>query len=497
MFQLRNPTFDPKVIEKLYFESNLSGYIRAAWEQVEPAITYMHNWHIDAISEHLEAVTKSDIRRLVINIPPGAMKSLTCSVFWPTWVWTHTPSAKFITASFSENIAQRDSYRARRLMESEWYQGMWSDVWQPNQGQWTKKRYLNDQGGLRIATTVGGQITGDHANHQLVDDPIKPLDADNRKVETAALVECIAWYDETLATRVADPKTATRTIIMQRLHEKDLSGYVLAKELGYDHLCLPMKYEPKCVIDMGHRCSLDSETSLGFTDPRTEKDELLWPERFPEEVQIERLKELGARGVAAQDQQRPTPAGGGLFKRDFVKYWKVFPTPPYRMILSWDCSFKDLDSSDWVVGQCWVAKGGSYYLIDRIKEKLGFSGTCAAIRSFRSKWKKTGAILIEDKANGPAVIEVLQKDIAGIIPVNPKGGKWVRAQAVEPLWASGSVYIPDPSIASWVEDFIKELISFSGMDGQTDDQVDAMTQALTYLHEKSTNAYAQAMRNVF
>ena len=238
-------------------------------------------------------------------------------------------------------------------------------------------------------------------------------------------------------------------------------------------------------------------TSIGFVDPRTERDELLWPERFPPEIQAMRLLEMGSRGVAAQDQQRPVPAGGGLFKRSYVEFWEVFPRGNVTFIQSWDCAFKDLDDSDYVVGQVWATKQGQYYLVDQIRDKLSVSATCRAIESLSAKWPRARVKLIEDKANGPAVIQLLKKKLAGLKAINPQGGKWVRANAVEPLWESGNVFLPTPGPQyPWIEEFIAEYVSFSGMDGAEDDQVDAMTQALNYLYNRSMANYRKAMQQI-
>lgn len=250
---------DPRQLERDLCERSFRDFIRHAWRIVEPGTTYLHNWHIDAIAEHLEAVHRREIRRLVINIPPGFMKSLTCSVFWPAWSWTHSPQTKWITASYADRIARRDATRARRLMESQWYQSLWGNRWRPQPDDWTKDRYSNSSAGVRIAVTVAGSITGEHADHQLVDDPVKPLDASNKKIDTGKLLECIEWWDETMSSRVTSAEFTTRTIIMQRLHDRDLSGHVLRRG-GYEHLNLPMRYEPTCVVSVPHKCSLGLET---------------------------------------------------------------------------------------------------------------------------------------------------------------------------------------------------------------------------------------------
>jgi predicted phage terminase large subunit-like protein len=462
-----------------------------AWRQVEPAREFLDNWHIAVICEHLEAVSRGEIRRLVINQPPGSMKTLNCSVFWPAWEWANRPRTKWITASYSDRVARRDSLRARNLMETSWYQERWGHVWKPNKDDWSSIRYSNSQAGFRMATTVGGAAVGEHADIQLVDDPIKPLDAREGKITTAALEANLEWWDGTMTTRVVDPEKSCRVIMMQRLHHADLAGEVL-KSGGYDHLCLPMEAEKPCVVQVPHKCSLQEGTTIGFVDPRPE-GELLWEARYPPHVLKRRHEEMGSpRVVAAQDQQRPTPAGGGTFKREYINFWSVFPVGG-EMVQSWDCSFKDLASSSYVVGQVWVRIRGQFYLVDQVRDQMNVSSTCKAILSMSSKWPKARKKLIEDKANGPAVIQLMKKDVPGLKAVTPEGGKDVRANAVEPLWASGNVFIPSPNIAPWVHDFIEELVNFGAM--RHDDQVDAMSQALTYLYGRTVANYKDAMKN--
>lgn len=486
--------FDPSdlELERSLGSESLREFIEMAWSHVEPAQKMVPNWHIDAICEHLEAVTRGDIKRLVINVPPGTMKSLTCSVFWPAWTWTHAPQSKWITASYSNTIARRDALRARQLMETQWFQARWGHLWRHNPDSWAAKEYRNDQGGFRFAVTVSGSVTGEHADYQLVDDSIKPLDAGTDRIETAALLKAIEWWDGTMTTRMVDVSTCRRVIIMQRLHEMDLAGHAL--EMGYEHLCLPMESEKPCCVQVPHRCSQSPEgTSIGFTDPRA-KGELLFPARFPAEILPDRHAEMGPRGTAAQDQQRPLPAGGGTFKEEWIKYWDLMPRKG-QWIQSWDCAFKDLSSSDYVVGQVWNRVGGDFYLIDQVRGQMDLPSTCKAILDMSLRWPQTRKKLIEDKANGSAVVQVLQKTVPGLVTVDPKGGKTARANAVQPFWESGNVYLPNKEHAPWVKEFEKELIGFGSM--KLDDQVDSMTQALIYLHDHGAiNSYKKAMRNV-
>lgn len=478
-------------------------FIEMAWHMVEPAGELIWNWHLDAVCEHLQACTERKIRRLVINQPPGTSKSIITSVLWPAWSWTHTPSERWITASYADRIARRDSLKARHLLESPWYRARWGHLWEADPSCWTQAEYRNSAGGLRFAVTVAGSVTGEHAGIQLVDDPIKPLDARGDRVETQKLGVVQEWWDETMPTRMIDPATGVRVIIMQRLHDRDLAAHSL--ETGdYVHLNLPMAYEGRCVVTVPHQCSAPESdrgetlppTPLGYKDPRKNEGDLLWEGRFPQTVCDERKHELGSRAHAAQDQQRPVPSGGGIFQRDWVQFYTVRPKPPGggEMTQSWDCAFKGLMDSDHVVGQVWLSVEGRYYLVDQVRDRMSFSATCKAIGSLSAKWRNATRKLVEDKANGPAVIEVMGKRIPGLLPVNPEGGKIARANAVEAIWESGNVYLPDPSIAPWIHDFIEELVAFNGDEGREDDQVDAMTQALVYLYKRSVDAYVAAMR---
>ena len=283
---------------------------------------------------------------------------------------------------------------------------------------------------------------------------------------------------------------------MQRCHQQDLSGHLL-EQGGFEHLCLPVEYEGP-----------GRTTVIGFADPRQEHGELLWPERFGP-MEIETLKvSLGSYAAAGQLQQRPSPAGGGLFKRHWFRYFQprganlppvivklpdgtqtsiVAIEAPVRVdeqIQSWDCAFKDLETSDYVVGQVWGRVGSIYLLGDQVRARMDCPNTVKSVRELSQKWPATLAKLIEDKANGSAVIQMLSHEIPGILPVNPEGGKVARAAAVSPLIEAGNVYLPHPLYAPWVTDFIEECAAFPN--GAHDDQVDAMTQALLRWHMAPT-----------
>jgi predicted phage terminase large subunit-like protein len=439
-------------------EQSLPEFIRQAWHVVEPSTKYTPGWHLDAISEHLEAVSKGQIRNLLINMPPRHMKSLEVAVFWPCWEWIRKPETRWLFASYAGSLSIRDSVKCRRLLQSPWYQRNWGDRYKLTGDQNAKERYENDKTGYRLATSVGGTATGEGGDRIVVDDPHNVKEAESETIRQAA----VDWFWESMSTRLNDPRTGARVVVMQRVHAEDLSGSILERG-GFEHLCLPAEYEPT-----------SRRTSIGWADPRTVPGQLIWPERFGDQELSELKRSLGSYAAAGQLQQRPSPAEGGLFKRDWWKFYREAPKKFDELIQSWDCTFKDLDESDYVVGTVWGRIGADKYLLDLVRARMGISATMQSIRTLSVKWPKAVAKLIEDKANGTAVIELLRHEIEGLIPVNPEGGKMVRAQAVSPQVEAGNVYLPEN--APWVHDFIEECAAFDK--GAHDDQVDSMTQAL-------------------
>lgn len=391
------------------------------------------------------------------------MKSLAVAVFWPAWEWIDHPERRWLFAAYAESLSLRDSIKCRRLIESPWYQKRWGDRFAMADDQNAKGRFENDKTGYRLATSVGGAATGEGGDRVVVDDPHNVKEAPSAAMRESVL----AWWDQVMSTRLNDPKTGAKVIVMQRLHEADLSGHVLAQG-GYEHLCLPAEYEgPKMF------------TAIGWSDPRVEPGELLWPERFGAQELAEMKRALGSYGAAGQLQQRPSPAEGGIFRRD---WWRFYDAPPAlfdELIQSWDMTFKRADDNDFVAGQVWGRKGADCYLLDRVKERMGFVETQRAVRNLTAKWPDATAKLVEDKANGPAIIDSLGRDIGGLIPVEPDGGKEARAAAVSPMIEAGNVWLPSPKNAPWVTDFIEECAAFPN--AAHDDDVDAMTQALRRL----------------
>ncbi len=442
-------------------ERSLSEFIRQGWHAVEPSTEYLHNWHIDAIAEHLQAVTRGQIKKLIINVPPGHMKSLTVCVFWPAWEWgpANLPHLRYIFASYAAHLSTRDSERQKLLMQSDWYRRNWGDRFEL-QTQ-LKHQVTNDRTGFRLASSVGGIGTGERVHRAVNDDLLRANDAHSEAMRTQAIEHLRA-----MSTRGVNPNDFAQVVIMQRLHEADPAGWLL-EQGGWEHLCLPAEFEPQ----------RRSVTCI-WQDPRNEPGELLWPQQFPAETIADIKKALGSYGASGQLQQRPSPDEGGILKRGWWKFCDAHELPAEfdEIIQSWDMAFKSTTQSDFVVGQVWARAGANRYLLDSVRGRLSFTDSVKAVRMMSARWPGARAKLIEDKANGPAIIDTLKSEIPGIIAVNPEGGKEARAHAVAPTVEAGNVWLPNKKLHPWVDEFIDECASFPK--GANDDQVDAFTQAL-------------------
>lgn len=399
------------------------------------------------------------------------MKSLAVSVFWPCWEWAKMPYTRWLCSSYSQRLSIRDSVKCRRLITSPWYQSNWGDRFKLTGDQNEKSRFENDKTGYRIATSVGGAGTGEGGDRVVVDDPVSADEAaSDIKRENAN-----DWWDDTMSTRGNDPTKAAFVIVMQRLHEDDLSGHVLRTGL-YTHLNIPMEFEKsrKCVIHLNGKHF--------FEDPRKEEGELLWPTRI-DAKELDRYKRtMTPYAVAGQFQQRPAPEEGGIFKKAWFRRFgpksdHELPSTGLHVIQSWDMSFKDTDGSDFVCGLVLARRGPNFYVLDRDKRRLDCPKTVQAVLTMSAKWPNAHAKCIEDKANGSAVISLLKQKLHGLVEIQPEGGKKARAHAIAPVCEGGNVYLPED--APWVDDFLYELCAFPN--AMHDDQVDAFTQGVLRL----------------
>jgi predicted phage terminase large subunit-like protein len=455
-------------------ERDLARFVVNAWRVLESSTPYAPGSHIDAICEHLTAVTEGKIRNLVINMPPRHMKSLLVSVFWPCWEWTTTPETRWIFSSYAQGLATRDSLKCRRLILSPWYQRLYGDKFQLAADQNQKRRFENDHTGYRLATSVGGLGTGEGGDRIVVDDPHNVREAESEKLRSRTL----SWWDETMASRGNNPKTVARVVVMQRVHQDDLSGHVLAQG-GYEHLCLPAEYEGSKYV-----------TCIGWRDSRQEIGELLCPNRFgPAELAELKLR-LGSRAAAGQLQQRPAPAEGAIFKKAwFENRYKTMPAFA-RVATFWDTALKAKEDNDETacitVG---VSAEGFPYVLGAVH---GRWETPEVIRFFvkQATWFKQICgdsyigDYVEDKVSGTTLMQCLRRDRPDlmVIPIKVEQDKVSRAHGVAPICEAGRVLLPDPSVfpasRQWVDDLIASLTSFPA--AKHDDLTDAFIYSMKW-----------------
>lgn len=458
-----------------------------AWPVLEPSTEYVDNWHVHAICEHLQAVSKGQVNRLIINMPFRMLKSTLVSQAWPVWEWIERPSLQYLTSSYAKVLSIRDAVNSRRIIESDVFQESFGERFMMTSDQNVKSFYENSKRGQRVATSTDAAATGFGGNRILVDDPISSREADSEPARLAS----IEWWKGTAATRFNDASKDAAVVVMQRLHEDDLTGYLLKSGARWEHLVLPMRYERKRMVYIGGNLKeVDTDTistSTGFVDPRSDEGELLCPARLNDEAVTAIELDLGSYHTKAQLQQAPTTRGGTIFARKDWKFYKALPTMD-ECVLSIDATFKDTKNSDFVAIQLWGRKDADKYLMKRLKERMGFGATVKAIQAMRadaiSKKLKLTAILIEDKANGPAIIETLKKDVSGVIAIEPEGGKVARAFAIQPEHEAGNIWVPDPSIDPTIEEFLSETASFPNV--AHDDETDSFTQAINWLRNRVT-----------
>jgi predicted phage terminase large subunit-like protein len=494
MSNRKAPDFGQIDVQAELYKRSLRDYIRGAWQVVEPETVYVQNWHLDLICDYLTAIKTGDIRNLIINIPPRCMKSLATCVFFPTWLWTSQPSARFLTSSYSDQLAIRDAVKSRRVIESPWYQARWGSVFKMAGDQNEKRRYENDKTGHRIAVGTGGMGTGEGGSIIITDDALKAQDASS-DLERLKVNE---WWDKTMSTRGNDPKTVSRIVVMQRLHEDDLTGHLVEKmqEEGasqYEHLVLPMRYEPNRFF-----------SSIGLKDPRTTEGELLWPERVPE-VEVKKLEVSLGDDAPGQLQQRPTAPGGAIYQSDWWSFdekkgWRnrydaedpnILEKVVARFIV-FDTALKDDETNDFTAHAVGDLTADYRLLLRWVgQERLQFPQLTRHIQDNATFWQThhriLRAVVIEDKTSGTSAIQTLRQtappDVAALIqPFMPVGSKEFRARQASVWCARDCVLLPLPSAeAPWLFEFSEGPYGiYKFPRAAHDDMVDAFTMLILY-----------------
>jgi predicted phage terminase large subunit-like protein len=414
--------------------------------------------HLDLLAERLLDVAQGKLKRLLIQMPPRHGKSEFASAHFPAWYLGTFAERRVILASYEHDFAASWGAKARDRF-AQWGPTLWRLSLRRDKQAADDWGIAGHTGGM-VCAGVGGPITGRGADLLVIDDPVKSAEeADSETYRNRAW----DWYRSTAYTRLEPGGTII--LIMTRWHEDDLAGRVLA-EAGktgerWEIIKLPALAEANDVLGRA-------------------EGEALWSKRYPLAALMEIRESVGPYWWEALYQQRPAPPQGSLFKKHWWRFYSDRDRPKGfdQVLQSWDMSFKDTDSSSYVVGQVWGNVGARIYLLDQVRERMDFARTLEAVQELSARWPQATLKLVEDKANGPAVISALRYKVPGLYAVKPQGGKLSRAQAILPLVAAGNVWLPNPQEQPWVEAFLAEASSFPV--GATDDQVDAMSQGLQH-----------------
>ena len=461
-------------------EQSLSEFLRQSWGTFEPA-KYIHGWHLDAICQHLEAIARGQIKNLIINIPPRHAKSITCNVAFPAWVWsqpnktaTSGNGVRFLNATHSHDLAMRDSVKCRQIIKSQWYQDRWGGEFSIRRDSDTKGEFNLTSGGGRMITSVDSRNTGHGGEILIFDDVVDAREIASKTVRDGV----IDWWDGTMSTRGNSADTA-RIVIMQRLHEQDLVGHILANERkDWEHLCLPAEYERNHIFPC--------RTSLGYIDPRKDDGDLLWDARFTRK-QIDALKNQLGDKAAGQLQQRPSVAGGSILKSASWQKWsdkKLYPN--FTEVLQfYDTALEAGEQNDFSACTTWGVferndeKGNPVtcaMILGRWKDKVEYPAMKAhALESYK-KWKPD-QVVIERKASGHILLQDLRKTGLPVKAFDPKAkSKPYRAQMGSDVLDGGRIFYPD---RDWAREVIDECSRFPK--GLNDDIVDTCVMAMLYL----------------
>ena len=449
---------------------HLIEFIKQAWHIVEPKNRFIDGWHLHAICDHLEAISRGEIQNLLINIPPRFMKSLAVSVFFPAWEWIREPSLRYLYSSYAETLSKRDSLKCRNLITSLWYQARWGSIYQLSSDQNEKLRFENDQTGYRVATSVSGMGTGEGGDRIIGDDVHNVIDGESI-IKTMSVLR---WWDESMSTRLNDENTGAKILIMHRTRQNDLSGHVLAQKHGYVHLCLPARYEGENRIDSP---VIDKETGKPWKDRRTEVGEPLWSKFGTKELD-KRESKMTEFAITGQQQQSPTLRGGGVFKVENFKIEKDFNRSQIvRSVRYWDkagTQKKDKPQQGKYTSGVLIHKltNDRFVIEDVARFKMEYAER-------ETRMKQTAELdgvdvkIYHEQEGGSGGKESAQRtttNLSGYIVEadHPTGEKEIRAQPFSSQVNNGSVILLN---RGWTRGYLEELEGFPS--GTYSDQVDA------------------------
>lgn len=419
------------------------------------------NWHIDAVCYKLDQVARGESKRLLICLPPRCLKSYLVSICFSAWLLGRDPKAKILCASYASSLSEKLSIDTRNLMQDPWYRSVFPAT-ALSLGKLSKEEFATTAGGNRLATSVGGTLTGRGGSHIIIDDPLKASDA----YSEAARKSCLDWFKTTVQSRLNNPKTGSIIVVAQRLHAEDLAGHLIGAG-DWDQLILPMEAPADYEMDVLR----DGRKAL------VQRGRLLQPERHGPEELARIRREMGDRDYEAQYNQAPLPPGGALFKRSWLgRYANPLELELYEGIYqSWDTAYDVGESNDYSVCTTWGVIKGEFHLLDVYRRRLEFPDLQHAVLALQKKWRAR-AVVVEAVGSGKSLAQNIKRsqDALWLKTLHPASSKDHRASQQCVKFEGGCVRLPEA--ADWLPDFETELLTFPN--GKHDDQVDSVVQFL-------------------
>jgi predicted phage terminase large subunit-like protein len=443
-------------------------FMERSFYQLNPDVRFMHNWHIEKIASELEACRRGETKRLIICVPPRSLKSHCASVAFPAWLLGHNPSAQIICASYGQDLSNKLALDCRSLMQSDWYRKLFPT--RLSSQRQAVSEFMTDAQGFRLATSVGGVLTGRGGDWLIVDDALKPDEALSESQRNTVN----EWYQHSLYTRLNNKQTGCIIIIMQRLHQDDLVGHVLQQGAWK-----VLRFPAIAIEDEVHAIKTLHSTHT----VRRRLGEALHPERESLEVLANIRAIQGEYNFSGQYQQEPAPLGGGMVKLAWFKTYKVGDEPAkFNLVFqSWDTAVKVTELSDYSVCTTWGTKDKNLYLLHVLRRRMEYPELKRAVREQANRFKAT-TILIEDKSSGAQLIQDLRSEgLHAVTRFEPKLDKTMRMHSVTSTIENGFVHLPDR--AEWLAEYLHEITSFPR--GKYNDQCDSTSQALDWVKSSS------------
>jgi predicted phage terminase large subunit-like protein len=450
--------FDPALLAAI-LRSDFASFIRKCALTLAPGIPFQDNWHIHALAWYLDQVRRGAIRRLIINMPPRSLKSVAASVALPAFALGHDPVRRIICMSYGAELSVKHANDFRAIVDGDWYRALFPSM-QVSRNKNSEAEVATTRHGYRLATSIGGTLTGRGGDLIIIDDPLKPIDALSEPKRESVN----QWFSNTLLSRLDNKRTGAIVIVMQRVHMEDLTGFVTRMSDDWTVLPLPAIAESDAEIVIGEGRVY-----------RRRAGEVLQPAREPKGVLDAIKHQLGSDLFAAQYQQEPVPPGGAMIKRAWVQRYSVLPPPSSRarIVQSWDTAAKNGPDNDWSVCTTWRIEPHAYYLLDVHRARHDYPSLKARALTLAER-HRPWSILIEDAGTGTALIAELRRLGRVVIAVRPEHDKITRMSVQSAKFEAGQVYLPER--APWLADFEAELFAFPN--GRHDDQVDSVSQAL-------------------